>query len=61
MWNITCLPCFAIHPFEARVTTAHLQYFPKNASASSGSYARSPLQIYATDEHVHKPYIDIQG
>ena len=49
--NLTCLPCFAIHPFEASVTTAHLQYLPKNASASSGSDVGSPLQIQATDEH----------
>jgi hypothetical protein len=39
-----------MHPFEASVTTAHLQYLPKNASASSGSDSRLPLQIKATDE-----------
>lgn len=48
--KLTCLPCFAMHPFEASVTTAHLQYLPKNASASSGSDSRPPLQIKATDE-----------
>jgi hypothetical protein len=48
--KLTCLPCFAMHPFEASVTTAHLQYLPKNASASSGSDSRPPLQIKATGE-----------
>lgn len=50
---LTSLPCFAMHPFEPNVTTAHLQYLDRKSNAASGSTFGPPLKNNQIAIHDH--------